>query len=274
MFKRVLLRTSALERTGPSGLKHWSPSVTGKVYIVGAGPGDPELLTLKAVRVLGAAEVVLHDDLVSSAVLQHVRPDAVIENVGKRSGGKHYPQDAINAQMIASAQKGKCVVRLKGGDPSLFGRLAEELVALRDAGIEFEIVAGITAAVACAAEAAIPLTDREVASSVLFLSGHSCAGNREPDWEAIVKSGSTIALYMPGECAGIAQRLISAGMRGDTPCAVIANASLERSEMFQTRLDRLAHLSASGRPKLVIIGDVTREARTSASNDFLALTAA
>src|SRR5690349_4403756 len=120
----------------------------GKVYIVGAGPGDPELLTVKAARVLATADIVLHDELVNLGVLQHVRPGAMIENVGKRSGRKHYPQNAINASLVLHARQGKCVVRLKGGDPSLFGRLGEELAALRAASIDFEIVPGITAAVA------------------------------------------------------------------------------------------------------------------------------
>lgn len=230
----------------------------GKVYIVGAGPGDPELLTLKAVRVLGMADVLLHDDLVDQDILQQVRPGALIENVGKRSGGKHYPQTAINSAMISHARKGKCVARLKGGDPSLFGRLGEELAALRAARVDFEIVPGITAAVASAAEAAIPLTDRSAASSVMFLSGHNCAGNPEPDWEAAVQSGSTIALYMPGDCTAVAERLIRAGMRGDTPCAIVANVTRANATVFRTKLERIAEARTGARPNLIIIGEVTR----------------
>jgi uroporphyrin-III C-methyltransferase len=230
----------------------------GKVYIVGAGPGDPELLTLKAIRVLASADVVLHDELVNFAVLQHVRTGAIIENVGKRSGGRHYPQNAIHTAMIFHASHGRCVVRLKGGDPSLFGRLGEELAALRQAGLEFEIVPGITAAVACAAEAKIPLTDRNAASSVMFISGHSCAVNAQPDWEAALRSGSTIALYMPGDCTAVAERLISAGMRADTPCAIVASASLPNEEIFQTELQRVADARIGGSPKLMIIGEVAR----------------
>ncbi len=238
----------------------------GKVYIIGAGPGDPELLTLKAARILATADVVLHDDLVGSAILQQVRPDAVVENVGKRSGCKHYPQTAINAAMVSHAREGKCVARLKGGDPSLFGRLGEELAALRAAHIDFEIVPGITAAVACAAEAAIPLTDRNAASSVMFLSGHSCAANPQPDWEAAVQSGSTIALYMPGDCAAVARGLMRAGMPGDTPCALVANATLANKEIVRTRLDQLPNLRTGPRPKLMIIGEVAGVPKVSSPN--------
>jgi uroporphyrin-III C-methyltransferase len=234
----------------------------GKVYIVGGGPGDPELLTVKAARVLAMADVVLHDELVNLAVLQHVRPGARIENVGKRSGRKHYPQNAIHALLVLHARQGKCVVRLKGGDPSLFGRLGEELAALRAASIDFEVVPGVTAAVACAAEAAIPLTDRDAAPSVMFLSGHTCNANVQPDWEAAVKSGSTIALYMPGDCAAVAERLMRAGMRGDTPCAIIANASLATEQTFPTSLEHVAEIRVEGSPKLMIIGEVARLAQT------------
>jgi uroporphyrin-III C-methyltransferase len=233
----------------------------GKVYIVGAGPGDPELLTLKAAHVLAMAEIVLHDELVNLGVLQHVRPGAIIENVGKRSGRKHYPQNAIHASLVLHARQGKCVVRLKGGDPSLFGRLGEELAALRAASIDFEIVPGITAAVACAAEAAIPLTDRNAAPSVMFLSGHTCNADIQPDWEAAVQSGSTIALYMPGDCAAVAERLIRAGMRADTPCAIIANATLATEKTFQTNLQQIADIRVEGSPKLMIIGEVARVAQ-------------
>jgi uroporphyrin-III C-methyltransferase len=233
-----------------------------KVYFVGAGPGDPELLTLKAARVLAGADVILHDELVNLAILQHVRAGAIIENVGKRSGCKHYPQNAINAAMVLYARQGKTVARLKGGDPSLFGRLGEELAALRAARIDFEVVPGITAAIACAAEAAIPLTDRNAAPSVMFLSGHSCTANVQPDWEAAVHSGSTIAVYMPGDCAAAAERLIRAGMRGDTPCAIIANATLDTEEIFRTKLERVGDTRIVGSPKLMIIGEVARVPHT------------
>jgi uroporphyrin-III C-methyltransferase len=239
--------------------------MAGKVYIVGAGPGDPELLTLKAARILAMADVVLHDELVNLAILQHVRSGAIIENVGKRSGGKHYPQNAINALMVLHARQRRCVARLKGGDPSLFGRLGEELSALRAANIDFEIVPGITAAVACAAEAAIPLTDRQAAPSVMFLSGHTCNANVQPDWEAAVQSGSTIALYMPGDCALVAQRLIRAGMRGNTPCAIVANASLQTEKVLQAKLEQIGDTRIEGSPKLMIIGEVARVAEIHAA---------
>jgi uroporphyrin-III C-methyltransferase len=239
--------------------------MAGKVYILGAGPGDPELLTLKAARILATADVVLHDELVNLAILQHVRPGAIIENVGKRSGCKHYPQNAINALMVLHARQGRYVARLKGGDPSLFGRLGEELGALRAANIDFEIVPGITAALACAAEAAIPLTDRHAAPSVMFLSGHSCTANVQPDWEAAVQSGGTIALYMPGDCGLVAQRLMRAGMRGDTPCAIVANASLKTEQVFRAKLDQIGDTRIEGSPKLMIIGEVARLAEIRAA---------
>ena len=238
-------------------LKHTGREVAGKVYLVGAGPGDPELLTLKAARVLANADVVLHDELVNSAILEQVRAGAIVENVGKRSGLKHCDQTAIHEAMISYARQGKSVVRLKGGDPSLFGRLGEELAALRSAEIDFEIVPGVTAAVACAAEAAIPLTDRKAASSVFFLSGHSCTTNPPPDWQAAVDSGSTIVLYMPGDCGALAQRLIRAGMRADTPCAIVANGSLATQEIFSTKLEQVSEVRTAA-PKLMIVGEVAR----------------
>ncbi|MBV9302021.1 MAG: uroporphyrinogen-III C-methyltransferase [Acidobacteriaceae bacterium] len=233
--------------------------MAGKVYIVGAGPGDPELLTLRAVRLLGAADVVLHDELVNPEVLEFARADAIVENVGKRSGCKHYPQAAIHASMVFHASEGRCVVRLKGGDPSLFGRLGEELAALREAQIDFEIIPGITAALACAAEARIPLTDRAAAPSVVFLSGHRCSADMQPDWEAAVASGSTIVLYMPGHCGGAAERLMAAGMRSDVPCVIVANASLGNQQVFRATLDGIVDLRINGSPKLMIVGEVTRE---------------
>jgi uroporphyrin-III C-methyltransferase len=239
--------------------------MVGKVYILGAGPGDPELLTLKAARILAIADVVLHDELVNLAILQHARSGAIIENVGKRSGCKHYPQNAINALMVLHSRQGRCVARLKGGDPSLFGRLGEELGALRAANLDFEIVPGVTAAIACAAEAAIPLTDRHAAPSVMFLSGHTCTANVQPDWEAAVQSGSTIALYMPGDCTLVAQRLIRAGMRGDIPCAIVANASLETEQVFRAKLEQIGDTRIEGSPKLMIIGEVARVAEIHAA---------
>lgn len=236
----------------------------GKVYIVGAGPGDPDLLTVKAVRLLALADVVLHDELVNSAVLQYVRPGAILQNVGKRCGRKHYDQSAIHSGLISHARKGQCVVRLKGGDPSLFGRLGEELAALRAAHIPFEIVPGISAAFGCAAEAAIPLTDRHAASSVLFLSGHSCAANRNPDWEAAVRSGSTLVLYMPGDCSAAAQQLIGAGMRADMPCSVIMSASLPQRQVVCTTLAQIPEITAGEGPKLMIVGEVARAAASAA----------
>jgi len=150
--------------------------MTGKVFLVGGGPGDPELLTLKAARVLRTAEVVLHDDLVSAEVLRLVPPHALVHNVGKRSGKKNIRQEEINFLMVTLAASGLQVVRLKNGDPLIFGRIGEELAALRRANIDFEIVPGITAALGAAASAKVPLTNRNSSHALVFVTGHSAAG--------------------------------------------------------------------------------------------------
>src|SRR5262249_9468811 len=153
----------------------------GKVYIVGAGPGDPELLTVKAVRILGLADVVLHDDLVSLAILQRVSPRAAVFSVGKRCGQKSITQEEINSTLVTYAGAGFTVVRLQGGDPAIFGRMGEEVQALREAGVDFEIVPGVTAASSAAAAAGFPLTQRHVASSVVLMTGHHCADRTRKD---------------------------------------------------------------------------------------------
>src|SRR5258708_35457935 len=154
--------------------------VKGKVYLVGAGPGDPELLTMKACRILGEAQVVLHDDLVNPEILSFAPPSACVQNVGKRCGQAHISQKEINLRMVTSTAEGLIVVRLKGGDPLLYGRAGEEMEALRHAGIEFEVVPGITAAFGAGASARIALTDRKLASKVVFLSNHLCTGENPP----------------------------------------------------------------------------------------------
>jgi len=172
--------------------------VKGKVYLVGAGPGDPELLTLKALRLLRQAEAVLHDDLVSPEILTLVGRNAQLHDVGKRAGRKSAPQEAIHFLMIELAQQGLQVVRLKGGDPLIFGRAGEEIHALRRAGIDFEIVPGVTAALAAAASVEIPLTLRKTASSLPIITVQFAEDRELPDLRSIVQSGTTVALYMPG----------------------------------------------------------------------------
>jgi len=172
--------------------------MTGKVYLVGAGPGDPELLTLKAVRLLKHADVVLHDELVSAEILQMVPIDVQLRNVGKRCGKKNASQEEINFLMVTLAASGLQVVRLKGGDPLVFGRVGEKIAALRSANIEFEIVPGITAALGAASTAKIPLTHRHSSQALVFLAGHSATGNDLTNWSALVSLGATVVIYMPG----------------------------------------------------------------------------
>src|ERR1700751_2291702 len=188
---------SGLGRNPGTGRKRRG-SMKGKVYLVGAGPGDPELLTLKALRVLKTAEAVLHDDLVSPEILRLIPSSAQVHNVGKRCGKKNIQQEEINFLMIALADSGLRVVRLKSGDPLIFGRAGEEIEALRKANIEFEIVPGITAALGAAANAQIPLTHRQVASAIVVVTGHRAGSDEFADWPANIPTDATVVVYMPG----------------------------------------------------------------------------
>src|SRR5205814_4667176 len=199
--------------------------VSGKVYLVGAGPGDPELLTLKAARLLASAHVVLHDSLVSQEVLARISRETEIIDVGKRAGKKLLTQDEINSLLVAYARQNKIVVRLKGGEPLLFGRAGEEIEALRTARIDFEIVPGITAAAGAAAAAKISLTDRRVASQVLFTTFSRGERANWLNWAAITPE-TTIAIYMPGtHYSEVAARLIENGLAAETPCVIVSQAT-------------------------------------------------
>ncbi len=235
--------------------------MNGKVYLVGAGPGDPELLTLKSVNLLRRADAVLHDDLVSPEILSMAPAKALRYDVGKRCGQKSTRQEAIHFLMIELAQQGLQVVRLKGGDPTIFGRAGEEIRALRDAGIEFEIVPGVTSAVAAAAAAEISLTMRDTASSLLIMTGHFA--NTEdrplPDLRSLLASGTTIALYMPGSDARVTVRkLAAAGVTWQTPCALISRASTAAQQITITTLKELEQVTTQANPSILIIGEVTR----------------
>jgi uroporphyrin-III C-methyltransferase len=234
--------------------------VKGKVYLVGAGPGDPELLTLKAVRVLGSAHVVLADDLVNRAILVHLREDARVVKVGKRGGCKSTPQSFIERLMIAEAKAGRTVVRLKGGDPFIFGRAGEEIEALARAGVEYEVVNGITAGLAAASSAGVPLTHRAFTQSVTFVTAH--AAESEPDWPALVKSRTTLIVYMGvTRCEALQASLLAAGLASSTPVAVVESASAPWERRLHTRIDRLAHDIAAqdiGSPAVMVIGEVAR----------------
>lgn len=235
--------------------------MTGKVYLVGAGPGDPELLTLKAARVLRQADVVLHDELVGKEILHLAPAHAQIHNVGKRCGKKNISQEEINFLMVTLAASGLQVVRLKGGDPLIFGRVGEEIAALRQANIDFEIVPGITAALGAASTAQIPLTHRQSSHALVFLAGHTASGADPTNWPALVSLGATVVIYMPGhDYSNIAHNLRSAGLRDETPCAIISRATTSEEQVFSTNLENLRDAPHLPAPTLLVIGEVLRHA--------------
>ena len=241
--------------------------MSGKVYLVGAGPGDPELLTLKALRVLRQADVILHDDLVTASVLELALPGTRLTNVGKRCGPKKISQEEINTMLIDYARIGLEVVRLKGGDPLLFGRAGEELEALRRAGVRFEIVPGVTAAVAAAAAAEIPLTHRDLASALVFLTGHpaggKAAGERPPlDGSRGKPPNSTVVVYMPGPGnARLRDRLLAMGFKSHTPCLIVSGASTASCRTHRTTLADLPAAPPLDPPRILIAGEVAALAR-------------
>lgn len=228
----------------------------GKVFLVGSGPGDPELLTVKAVRLLKTADVVLHDALVSDAILAEVRPEATLVNIGKRCRQKLLTQDEINAVLVSYASSHNVVIRLKGGDPSIFGRAGEEIEALIGAGIDYEIVPGITAACASAAAAGVSLTDRRFASSVVFTTAHRRTGPEEVAWNKLVTSDSTLVIYMPGQdYATLRTSLRAAGLPNDMPCTVVSAAGRERQQVLRTSIGSLPGVAALPAPALLIVGE-------------------
>ncbi len=228
----------------------------GKVYLVGAGPGDPELLTLKAARLLAGAEVVLHDALVSREVLTMISPAAELINVGKRAGHKLLTQDEINALLVSYGRTRATVVRLKGGDPTIFGRAGEEIEALRKAGVAYEIVPGISAALGAAAAAGISLTDRRVASQILLTTFSRGIDGGVMDW-GCVTSTTTLVLYMPGaDYAEVSERLLSGGLPADLPCAIVSEATGPQQQVRWTSVARLASEERLPAPALLIVGRV------------------
>jgi len=228
----------------------------GKVYLVGAGPGDPELLTVKAARLLVSADVVLHDSLVGVGVLAMIPPSAQIVDVGKRAGRKLLTQDEINALLVAYAAQHPVVVRLKGGDPSLFARAGEEIAALRKAAVEYEVVPGISAAFAAAGAAGISLTDRRLASQVLFTTFSRRAEEPSPDWGAI-GGDTTVAIYMPGPDYGeVAARLLDVGISSDTPCVVVSQIGGSNQRLHWTSVSSLYETERLPAPALLIVGKV------------------
>lgn len=229
----------------------------GKVYLVGAGPGDPELLTLKALHLLQTADAVLHDDLVAPEILKLIPSSANIRNVGKRCGNKKLSQEKINFLMAELADTGQCVVRLKSGDPLVFGRGGEEIEALRSANIPYEVVPGVTAALGAAAALEIPLTHRRISSALVFITAHQAEGSESANWSSLVKSGATLVIYMPGYAyAELAQRLEIAGLARDTPCAIISQATSAHQQAYRTIIGELSLAPLLTPPTLLIVGDV------------------
>lgn len=231
----------------------------GKVYLVGAGPGDPDLLTVKAVRLLQSADAVLYDDLVSPEILGLIPARAQRHNVGKRCGKKKILQQEINYLMIALAESGLRVVRLKSGDPLIFGRAGEELESLRRAGVAYEIVPGVTSSLGAAAAAQIPLTHRQKSSALVLLTAHHASGKDSPDWSKLAGSGATLVIYMPGQdYSATAAKLKSAGVSDETPCAIVSRASTPQQQIHRTALGDLLHAPLLAAPTLLIVGEVVR----------------
>jgi uroporphyrin-III C-methyltransferase len=231
-------------------------NTAGKVFLVGAGPGDPELLTLKAAKVLRSAEVVLHDELVSAEILRLIPHTAELVNVGKRSGRPSTPQSDINQLLVQYALLEFQVVRLKGGDPFIFGRGGEEMEALRQAGIEVEIVPGVTAALGAAAGVQVPLTHRDLSSTLILVTGSSKQSDHIANWPDRLASNATVVVYMPGDLALLQNRLLGSGVSSETPCAIISAATSESEKVHITKVSDLADSPSMAAPKLLVIGRV------------------
>jgi uroporphyrin-III C-methyltransferase len=249
----------------------------GAVWLVGAGPGDPELLTLKALKILQIADVVVHDGLVSDEILELAPVQARRISVAKRKSRHSYSQDEINRMLTAFALDGLKVVRLKGGDPFIFGRGGEELEACRAAGVECHIVPGVTAALAASASAGAPLTHRGSAQAVTFITGHASpntkGGGAEPDldWTSLAKANQTVVIYMGlSQAAPIAARLLAAGRAGSTPALIVENASRADESRVVTTLLGLAEAAASlSGPALLIVGEAMALAQAGEGRDVL-----
>jgi uroporphyrin-III C-methyltransferase/precorrin-2 dehydrogenase/sirohydrochlorin ferrochelatase len=239
-----------------------SDRLGGEVYLVGSGPGDPDLLTLRALRLMHKADVVLYDRLVSPEILLRLRPDAQKIYVGKRSADHAVPQETINEMLARLAKEGNRVLRLKGGDPFIFGRGGEELESLAAAGIPFQIVPGITAASGCASYAGIPLTHRDYSQSVRFLTGHTKDGRVPLEWDILVKEQQTLVFYMG--LAGlphICDQLLKHGMSSTTPVAVIQQGTTQTQKVVVGNLDRIADMALEKEieaPTIIIIGEVVK----------------
>jgi uroporphyrin-III C-methyltransferase/precorrin-2 dehydrogenase/sirohydrochlorin ferrochelatase len=245
--------TRALARKGREA------AARGHVYLVGAGPGDPELLTVKAVRLIETAGVILHDDLVSQAILDLAPTQAVVVNVGKRCGAKSITQEEINALMVGHAQAGRGVVRLKSGDPLLFGRAAEEMAALAEADVPYEIVPGVSAAFAAAASIGCSLTDRNWASNVIFSTGHHAQSHNHAPLPEL--EDATRVIYMPGrDMTLLAAEWMANGLPSDLPCAIVSHAAQPEQQVLHTTLGELGQAAASAQaPSVLLAGWAVRQ---------------
>ena len=238
---------------------------SGRVHLVGAGPGDPDLLTLKAARLLAAADVVLYDRLIGEAVLDHCRADCERIFVGKRRARHRMPQAAIHELMIDRARRGLDVVRLKGGDPLIFGRAGEEIASLLAAGVRVEVVPGVTAASGCAAERLLSLTHRDLAQTVVITTGHRQDGSLDLDWQALCRPRQTLVIYMSHyTTAAICEGLVAHGLDADLPACLIESATLPASRQITGTLATLPGLVAATPiegPALLLVGQVVATAR-------------
>jgi uroporphyrin-III C-methyltransferase/precorrin-2 dehydrogenase/sirohydrochlorin ferrochelatase len=248
-------------------------AVSGTVYLVGAGPGDPELLTVRAVRLIEKADVLLHDDLVPAAILELALPQAIVVNVGKRCGTKSITQEEINALMVEHARAGRSVVRLKSGDPLLFGRAAEEMAALAEAAVPCEIVPGVSAAFAAAAAIGHSLTDRNWASNVIFSTGHHAQSHNHAPLPEL--EDATRVVYMPGrDMTLLAAEWMANGLPADLPCAVISHAAQPEQSVIRTTLGELGEAAASAQaPSVLLAGWAVRQMESAAEADAGSLTA-
>jgi uroporphyrin-III C-methyltransferase len=229
----------------------------GTVYLAGAGPGDPGLLTLRVLRLLETADVILPDDLVSDEVLSLAHTGAKITPVGKRCGQPRITQAEIHVLMLEAARAGRSVLRLKSGDPLIFGRAGEEIAALREGGVPFEIVPGITTAFAAAARLKTPLTDRGAASKLILATAHHAAGKLEltPKWEGTFPDDATLVIYMPGrKFRALADDLIASGIDAATPCVAISKATTPDEQVFASTLARIVDDDVGPAPVILLIG--------------------